>query len=333
MPLRTSGDVCVRWTGDSTANMAEAALHVLDTPSTAEAILATIGASSGKTLSQLNSTLSEDDRFRRASRTTWGLRSWGITEYAGITHAIGTYIDARGGNADATCRTRKADLGDWNRKGRTVATLTVADLAGVVYSSGKVFNGLSTGRLDTENFLRSGSLDGVASRADLALLEDLRDAAQFVIDNAGRKIDSKFVRSVNSTITRSGALHPGQLRMQEQSIGVATPYGRHIPDALTEAGLQALLDDAMRRGDVQEKALELFVDLSKAQPFEDGNKRTAVFVANSLLIGSSAGVLFTIPVDDNDPNLARTFNDLLARAYIYGEGDGVKALLRSRGLT
>jgi hypothetical protein len=58
-----------------------------------------------------------------------------------------------------------------------------------------------------------------------------------------------------------------------------------------------------------------------------------VFVATSLLIGSGAGVLLTIPVDDNDPSLAGTFNDLLARAYVYGEHDGVKALLRSRGLT
>ena len=101
-----------------------------------------------------------------------------------------------------------------------MAMLTVADLAGVVYSSGKVFDGLSTGRLDTEEFLRSGSLDGVASRADLALLEDLRDAAQFVIDHARRKIDSMFVQSVNSTITRSGALHPGQLRTRAQSIAL-----------------------------------------------------------------------------------------------------------------
>ena len=32
-----------------------------------------------------------------------------------------------------------------------------------------------------------------------------------------------------------------------------------------------------------ENALDLFVHLAKAQPFEDANKRTAVFVANSLL--------------------------------------------------
>ena len=225
------------------------------------------------------------------------------------------------------------DSADRGGRGYTVAALTVADLAAVVYSSGKVFDGLSTGRLDTENFLRSGSLDGVASRADLALLEDLRDAAQFVIDHAGRTIDAGFVRAVNGTITRSGALHPGQLRTQAQAIGVATPYGRHTPDALTEDALQALLDDATRSGDVRENALDLFVELARAQPFEDGNKRTAVFVANSLLIGAGAGVLLTIPVDDNDPSLARTFNDLLAKAYVYDERDGVKELLRRRGLS
>lgn len=208
-----------------------------------------------------------------------------------------------------------------------MGALTVVDLAPVVYTAGKVFDGLSVGRLDTENFLRFGRLDGMVSRADLALLEDLRDAAQYVVDHAGRTIDSEFVRAVNATIARSGALHPGQLRTEAQSIGVATPYGRHTPDALSEVGLQAVLTDAMRSGDVWENALDLFVGLAKAQPFEDGNKRTAVFVANGLLIGSKAGALLTIPVDDDDPGLARTFNDLLARAYIYGDHDGVKGLL------
>ena len=56
-------------------------------------------------------------------------------------------------------------------------------------------------------------------------------------------------------------------------------------------------------------------------------------IPDVVVIGSGAGVLLTIPVDDNDPSLARTFNDLLARAYVYSERDGVKALLRSRGLT
>lgn len=222
---------------------------------------------------------------------------------------------------------------DHSRNGRAVRRLTVVDLAGVAYSAGRVFDGLSASRLDTEKFLRTGSLEGVVSRADLALLEDLRDVAQFVIDYAAHGIDAGFVRAVNATITRSGALHPGQLRAQDQAIGVTTPYGRHVPDALTADQLQVLLDNATRSPDSEENALDLFVNLAKAQPFEDGNKRTAVFVANSLLIGAETGVLLTIPVDDNDPAVARTFNDLLARAYLYDEHGPVKTLLRRAGLT
>lgn len=206
------------------------------------------------------------------------------------------------------------------------SALTAADFAGVVYSAGKVFNGLSVSRRDTENFLRSDSAEGVSSRADLALLKDLRDSAQFVIDHASDPLSASYVQGVNATITRSGALHPGQLRTQEQGIGVTTPYGRHTPDALTKGQLQSLLDNATRNTEVQENALDLFVNLAKAQPFEDGNKRTAIFVANSLIIGT--GVLLTIPIDDNDPSVARTFNELLARAYLYNEDDKLKTLLQ-----
>lgn len=101
-----------------------------------------------------------------------------------------------------------------------MARIDVVDLAGVVYSSGKVFDVLSVGRLDTENFLRSGSLQGVTSRSDLALLEDLRDAAQFIIDHRGGPVDAAFVRSVNQQLTRSAALHPansGQLTSRSAS--------------------------------------------------------------------------------------------------------------------
>ncbi|WP_128645447.1 Fic family protein [Rhodococcus sp. BS-15] len=207
--------------------------------------------------------------------------------------------------------------------------IDVADLAGAVYSSGKVFDGLATGRLDTENFLRSGSLAGVSSRSDLALLEDLRDVAQFIIDHHDDSIDATYVCAVNAQITRSGALHPGRLRADDQQIGVGTRYGRHTPSALTVDGLQQLVF-GLSNADVTEQALDLFVGLAKAQPFEDGNKRTALFVANSLLIGD--GRLLVVPVDENDPRLSDTFNDLLAQAYIRDEHDPVKNLLREKGL-
>lgn len=98
-PLRRFGDVWVRWVSETTGDMTEAALHVLGAPATAEAIRATIGADRIR-LDTLNGRLSEDDRFVRASRRTWGLRAWGLPEYAGIAHAVGVRIDAGGGQAN-----------------------------------------------------------------------------------------------------------------------------------------------------------------------------------------------------------------------------------------
>ncbi|MBM4574869.1 cell filamentation protein Fic [Rhodococcus hoagii] len=211
-----------------------------------------------------------------------------------------------------------------------MSTITVSDLAGVVYTAGRVFDGLAVGRRETEEFLRAGRLTGVVSRADRALLEDLRDVGQFIIDHHDQPIDAAYVRAVNAQVTRSGALHPGRLRTEDQQIGVATRYGRYTPPALTDNGLQQLID-SLSCEDATENALDLFVEIAKAQPFEDGNKRTALFTANSLLIGR--GAVLVVPMDEHDPQLADTFNDLLARAYIHGEHGAVKALLREHGLT
>lgn len=213
--------------------------------------------------------------------------------------------------------------------------LIVADLSAAVFSAGRAFNDLSASLPATEEFLRAGSLKGITSKHDLALLEDLRDLSQLVIDHgqARGRIDTGFVRRVNATITRSGALHPGKFRSPEQGIGVSTRYGEHLPPAIAETGLQQLLDQALRAADPREQALDLFVAIAKAQPFEDGNKRTALFVANGLLIRERTQVLLTVPLDEA-PTAGEgfLFNDLLARSYVFDEDYGVKRLLNDRGL-
>lgn len=210
--------------------------------------------------------------------------------------------------------------------------MSVADMTGVVFSAGTVFDGLSVSRQDTESFLHSGSIEGVTSRFDLALLQDLRDVAAFVIDHQGqRTIDADYLCEVNAQITRSGAINPGKRRSPGQQIGVNTRYGRHEPKALSYPDLQRVVESSTSGPDPQEKALELFVNAAKAQPFEDGNKRTAIFAANGLLLKENTGQLLTIPVDENDPSLADAFNDALAIAYIQGDHQPVKDLLREQG--
>ncbi|WP_051297446.1 hypothetical protein [Brevibacterium album] len=97
------------------------------------------------------------------------------------------------------------------------------------------------------------------------------------------------------------------------------------PQARSSTGFRAI-------GSAQSAAIDLFIEAAKAQPFQDGNKRSALFAANAHLIGHGTRTLLTVPVSETDPEPAERFNDLLARAYIFDEHGPVAALLRQDGL-
>lgn len=82
--------------------------------------------------------------------------------------------------------------------------------------------------------------------------------------------------------------------------------------------------------DPREAAARLFVELARAQPFEDGNKRTALFAANAHLISAGAGVLLAVPFEDDKPEISARFSDLLARAYVFGEDAPVLEMMHGR---
>lgn len=117
-------------------------------------------------------------------------------------------------------------------------------------------------------------------------------------------------------MTRWGALHPGQLRREHDIFGVPTRFGDHRPPAADEKTLQTIIDSVSAFSPAN-AAANLFVALAKAQPFGDGNKRTALLAANLLVLPQ--GQILTVPFRDGDPTVSNRFNELLARAYIFGE--------------
>lgn len=93
--LRRLNEVWVQW--DTTSReQAEAILHAMGKPMTGADIHA-LTDSRPLTLDTLMRTLSTDERFVRASRTTWALRAWGVDEYRSVADEIGRRIDAAGG--------------------------------------------------------------------------------------------------------------------------------------------------------------------------------------------------------------------------------------------
>ncbi|GFK17960.1 Fic family protein [Corynebacterium glutamicum] len=211
------------------------------------------------------------------------------------------------------------------------------ELTDVIFTAAKVFDNLGCSRPATRAFLKTGSTTEIYSRTDLALLQDLRDAALFVIRNATLEVDADHLRGINNTLVRSGARNPGQLRTDSQNIGVSTVYGRHVPPALTLEQLDDLcrIQHEKRRVmemSVEDRAIELFISISRAQPFEDGNKRTSLFAANSMLISAGSRFLLTAPLGDAKTDVTRSFTDYLARFYLFREDFNVKKHLRQHGL-
>lgn len=93
--LRRFGEQWVRW-GSTAAELAQAALHVCGEPMSPAAIAEFTGALHAE--AAIRQALHDNSRFSRATRTTWGLRRWGLDEYGGLFTEIAARIDAAGGS-------------------------------------------------------------------------------------------------------------------------------------------------------------------------------------------------------------------------------------------
>ena len=209
-------------------------------------------------------------------------------------------------------------------------SLSTKQLAGLLYSMGRTFDGLQSTFMATEEFLRTGNPQVVNSKADYNLLLDLRQAADYTLhyDYAREPIDLAYVKSINAQLTRTAAMEPGKLRDERTPVMVSTPLGRYeppVPDSATIASLIKSTVGGATGEDILEDAVRLFAGLAKVQPFGDGNKRTALLAGNGLLIAHGDRHPLTVPTSDKD----RTwFNRELAAYYLNSDQTIIRHLAK-----
>ncbi|WP_259465478.1 Fic family protein [Bifidobacterium sp. wkB338] len=209
-------------------------------------------------------------------------------------------------------------------------SLSTKQLAGLLYSMGRTFDGLQSTFMATEEFLRTGNPQVVNSKADYNLLLDLRQAADYTLhyDYAREPIDLAYVKSINAQLTRTAAMEPGKLRDERTPVMVSTPLGRYeppVPDSATIASLIKSTVGGATGEDILEDAVRLFAGLAKLQPFGDGNKRTALLAGNGLLIAHGDRHPLTVPTSDKD----RTwFNRELAAYYLNSDQTIIRHLAK-----
>lgn len=210
-----------------------------------------------------------------------------------------------------------------------MAQLSTKQLTGVLYSMGHTFDNLSSTYIATEEFLHTNNPAVLGSRQDYALLQDLRDAANWTLHyNYSRGLSVEFIQQINAHMTRTAAIEPGIIRTTA-NILVHTQFGDYFPPIPTADDIQSLIDTVITSSinvnsnagyhNMLHQASTLFAHLAKLQPFGDGNKRTALLAANGLLLShSDQAIAHTLIVPTTDPDRS-TFNTLLASWYMHDD--------------
>lgn len=192
-------------------------------------------------------------------------------------------------------------------------SLNTRQLTGVLYSMGRTFDNLSSTYMATREFLRTNNPAVIGSRQDLALLQDLRDAAAWTLHHDyANGINVDYVCGINAQLTRTAAIEPGVIRTTP-NIFVHTARGDYYPPVPERDEMENAIERLTSGEGTLSEASGLFAYLARMQPFGDGNKRTALLAANGLLMMRDTGRSLIVPTEDPDRS---TFNDMLAAWYL-----------------
>ena len=192
----------------------------------------------------------------------------------------------------------------WNDQQKT-------DLA---YCMGHTFEAMTASYEATGIFVRDGDTRLLGTRSDLLLLEDLCDAIAFIdtLDQT-RTLDADLLCAVNGRMTRSASMYPGRIRAHGEDVFVRTPFGVFVPGTPDMVRLKDALDEGSSAADALPAACILFARLAKMQLFFDGNKRTALLVANALLRKHASTRVLLVPTEHDS---RREFLRMLCAWYV-----------------
>lgn len=193
------------------------------------------------------------------------------------------------------------------------------EISHMIYALGRTSDKLSVNENGARKYLLGDDDHDLFSRHDKDLLDDLYDATAFLLntDWNSTKLDYGYIREINKRLTRTGALKPGQERYPGVSITISTDYGEWTPASFDSEKMAGVIDSCLSRkkASTMIKAAMLFKEITLAQPFCDGNQRTALLTANALIMQDEDDSLFYPPIGGN---YEREFAMLISDLYMKG---------------
>lgn len=180
-----------------------------------------------------------------------------------------------------------------------------------IYNSARL-EGINTTYPDTKTILDGVNVPSL-KLDEINCILNLRDAWNYVLTNIDSKINLEFICKVNSYVSRNESLEWGVLRNGKVGINGVD----YIPDIPIKEEVVNNINKILEEKNITKKAIDLMLYLMRSQIFWDGNKRTAILVANKLLISNGCGI---ISVKEDDIN---EFNNLLTEYYNTGNKDKI----------
>lgn len=181
-----------------------------------------------------------------------------------------------------------------------------ANMKSIIYDQA-ILEGVSTTFPDTELIIENGKVNNMSS-SDVLKIINLKHAWEFILDkNVILCPTSYYISQYVAKIINEGFYYDGgQIRQVPVRIG-GTSYIPRIP---SESDVKSDIDNIIQSDiDVIDKAIMIALYIMKKQIFIDGNKRTAIILANHYLISQGKGLL-VVPYNKVDK-----FKELLIKYY------------------
>lgn len=131
---------------------------------------------------------------------------------------------------------------------------------------------------------------------EIQAINNLKHAWQYIVFSMNAEMNLKFIESIHAFVGANIVEQPGRLRTYEVSMG-GTKWKPELPSEEKMNDLIAEYEKDLEDENITDAIFTFMCRLMKMQAFNDGNKRTAMLVANHQLIKYGKGI---ISISDED---------------------------------
>lgn len=145
---------------------------------------------------------------------------------------------------------------------------------------------------DTQTIYDGFSVSG-KSIEEINAINNLKKAWQFILNDIDLELNYAYICKINKLVGDNVFYNPGVIRTTPVNIG-GTSWKPNFP---IESKIKEELEELLNSDNSKtELAINIMLWIMRSQMFIDGNKRTAMLVANKIMIQNGCGII-SIPIE------------------------------------